>query len=263
MMAIALTVGCTEQKRTSTEDVGDTDADSAMVATDEDGWLPKAAENLFDDFFYNFATNSYVQAKRICFPLPVADGRKTSRIDSTEWQMDQFYMEKGEMTLLFDNIEQMDLTRDTTVSEAIVERIMLDVDTVVQYMFSRATGRWMLENVCLQTIGNNRNASFLTFYKQFVADSVYQRKSLNKEIAFSGPDPDDEFEEMEGVITPDFWDAFAPELPSGTIYNVVYGLPGHRSDSIVFVIRRLADDAETDITFKRHNGKWKLMKLTE
>jgi len=262
-MAAALTTACTEQKRTHADYNDDVAADSAMVAADDDGWLPKAAENLFDDFFYNFATNSCVQSKRISFPLTVTDGRKTLSIDSTDWQMDRFYMEQGEVTLLFDNIEQMDLTRDTTVSEAIVEKIMLDSDTVVQYIFSRATGRWMLDSVRRQAIAANRNASFLIFYRQFAADSAYQRQSLSDEIAFTGPDPDDDFEAMEGVITPDFWDAFAPPLPVGTIYNVVYGQQTTRSDSIIFVIRRMGDDAETDITFKRDNGQWKLTQLTE
>jgi hypothetical protein len=78
-----------------------------------------------------------------------------------------------------------------------------------------------------------------------------------------GPDPDDEFGQMEGVITPDFWDAFAPDLPHDTIYNIVYGHQNHHSDYKIFVMRGISNGQEVELTFHHEKDKWKLVKLTE
>ena len=37
--------------------------------------MPKAADELFDDFFFNFAANKKLQFKRIVFPLTVNNGK--------------------------------------------------------------------------------------------------------------------------------------------------------------------------------------------
>ena len=78
-----------------------------------------------------------------------------------------------------------------------------------------------------------------------------------------GPDPDDEFSQMEGVITPDFWEAFAPELPRDTIYNIVYGKRHNSPDEKIFVIRGISNGQEVTMTFRHQHDKWKLTKLTE
>ena len=172
-------------------------------------------------------------------------------------------MHQGEYTLIFDSEEQMELVKSTDVSEAIVEKIFLSDAFVRQYLFSRRNGRWMLNEIRNQTLPRNPNASFLEFYQQFVSDSVFQHESLSEEIDFVGPDPDDDFAQMEGVITPDFWDAFAPELPSRIIYNVVYGQQDADAHMKIFVIRGISNGQEIEVTFVRRNGRWKLKKLVE
>ncbi len=116
----------------------------------------------------------------------------------------------------------------------------------------------------LRTIPITRdiNASFLTFYHQFASDKAFQEKSLASTVQFVGPDPDDDFNMMEGIITPDTWEAFAPQLPSKMIYNIIYGKPEREGDSKVFVMRGIANGLELEMTFKRKNGDWKLTKLT-
>ena len=161
-------------------------------------------------------------------------------------------MHNGEYTLIFDSEAQMESVSDTSVNHAIVEKIFLDQGFVCQYQFDRKNGRWMLDRMNKQTMSHNPNASFLSFYRRFATDSVFRQQSLAQEIAFSGPDPDNDFEQMEGVITPDFWDAFAPELPHGTIYNIVYGHPHTHSNVKIFLLRALAF---IDIDFLQFSNK--------
>lgn len=225
--------------------------------------MPQSAEELFDDFFFNFASNRHLQPERIHFPLVVRSDAKTDSLERSEWQMDHFFMHQEEYTLIFDSEQQMDLVQDTTVSEAVVEKIFLNQAFVHRYIFRRENGRWMLDAIEKQTLSLNHNASFLSFYRRFATDSIFCHKSLSPEITFVGPDPDDEFNQMEGVITPDFWEAFAPDLPNDVIYNIVYGRQHADSDTKIFVMRGISNGQEVELTFHRDKNNWKLVKLTE
>ena len=67
---------------------------------------------------------------------------------------------------------------------------------------------------------------------------------------------------MEGVITPDTWEAFAPKLPKKMIYNIIYGEPRKEGNTKLFVLRGIANGMELEMTFHRTNGNWRLTKLS-
>ncbi len=224
--------------------------------------MPRAADELFDDFLFNFAANRKLQMERVAFPLLTVRGADSSRVKLGEWQMERFFMRQDFYTVLFDNEQQMELVKDTTVNLATVEKIYFNTGAVIQYMFHRIKGAWMLTEINTQPITTNRNASFLQFYHKFVTDSLFQTESLNETVEFVGPDPDDDFARMEGILTPDTWPAFAPELPDKMIYNVVYGTPKDTTDKKIFVMRGIANGLEVEMTFRQREGRWQLVKLT-
>ena len=152
--------------------------------------------------------------------------------------------------------------KDTSINQAIVEKIMLKKDVVKDYVFNRIRGAWMLREIRETSISENMNASFLEFYQQFVSDKVFQVKSLNSMVTFIGPDPDDDFNMMEGIITPDTWEAFAPELPSKLLYNIIYGQPESVGNEKIFIMRGIANGLEMELRFKKVNNRWLLMKMT-
>ena len=223
---------------------------------------PKAMDELFDDFFFNFAANKKLQKERVIFPLAIHGQNKDSKIEKGSWKTEHFFMRQGYYTLLFDNDQQMQLMKDTSINEAIVEKIQLRKNRVKDYVFNRIRGAWMLREIRETTIEENINASFLTFYQRFVTDSVYQVRSLNQTVTFVGPDPDDDFNTMEGVITPDTWEAFAPKLPSKVIYNIIYGTPKTEGNAKIFIMRGIANGLEMELRFKKSGGRWLLTKMT-
>ena len=167
-------------------------------------------------------------------------------------------MRQGYYTLLFDNEKHMEIVKDTSVNHAVVEKIHFDTQSIEQFVFDRKHGAWMLTLLRTIPITRDINASFLTFYHQFASDKAFQEKrekSLASTVQFVGPDPDDDFNMMEGIITPDTWEAFAPQLPSKMIYNIIYGKPEREGDSKVFVMRGIANGLELEMTFKRKNGE--------
>ena len=225
--------------------------------------VPVSVDELFDDFIFNFASSRQLQLERIAFPLTINSGSRKDTVNREDWKMEHFFMNDGEYTLLFDSHEQMENLKDTTLNEAVVEKIFLEEEFIRQYVFSRHDGKWMLCEVRNQTLPRNPNASFIDFYHHFVTDSAFQHESLSEEIDFVGPDPDNDFSQMEGVITPDSWDAFSPELPQGMLFNIVYGRQDSTSNEKIFVLRGIANGQELELTFHRKNDRWRLTKLME
>ena len=77
ILSLAVPYGCTNKKPEQTDSI---QSDSVVTATaGEDSTenlisqapMPTTADELFDDFVFNFAANRRLQLKRIVFPLPV------------------------------------------------------------------------------------------------------------------------------------------------------------------------------------------------
>lgn len=268
---LTLLVACGGNKTNTTEE--EIPADTTMSAADSIAAdeaandplanlpLPKAADELFDDFLYNFAASRKLQMERVMFPLKKVNGNKVEKIDRDHWRMERYFMRQQYYTLLFDSEKHMEVVKDTSVNHAVVEMIYFNTGAVVQHIFDRLRGSWMLTSINTIPISGSNNASFLEFYSRFSTDKEFQEESLSETIQFEGPDPDDDFARMEGVITPDTWEAFAPELPQKMIYNIIYGQPRPEGNRKVFVLRGIANGMELEMTFVRKNDTWKLTKL--
>ena len=262
-------VGCSDKKPAQVHDstsvdsiVADTQTVDSTEKLIEETPMPKAADELFDDFVFNFAANRKLQMKRIHFPLPVYHNDKLVKsIEKRAWKMEHFFMHQDYYTLIFDNQKQMNLVKDTAIDHVVIEKVFYVKKTVQQFLFNRINGEWMMTSINYKPMYTNMNASFLKFYGKFATDSAFQAEHLHNPVKFVGPDPDDDFSTMSGDIEPETWPAFAPQLPHGMIYNIIYGQKYAESNQKIFVIRGIANGMETILTFKRVHGKWMLTKL--
>lgn len=262
-------VGCSDKKPAQVHDstsvdsvVADTQTVDSTEKLIEETPMPKAADELFDDFVFNFAANRKLQMKRVHFPLPVYHNDKLVKsIGKRAWKMEHFFMHQDYYTLIFDNQKQMNLVKDTAIDHVVVEKVFYAKKKVQQFLFNRINGEWMMTSINYKPMYSNMNASFLKFYGHFATDSAFQAKYLHNPVKFVGPDPDDDFSTMSGDIEPETWPAFAPQLPHGMIYNIIYGQKYAESNQKIFVIRGIANGMETILTFKRVHGKWMLTKL--
>ena len=244
-------------------EVADTEDVDTLEQLIADTPMPQAADELFDDFLFNVVANKRLQMERVLFPLTTTRNGDTTQMARDDWRMERFFMRQGYYTLLFGSRSEMAQMNDTSLTEATVEKIYFNTGAVIQYKFRRLRGAWMLTQVDTQPIQANANASFLQFYHRFVTDSLFQGESLEAEVQFEGPDPDDDFAKMEGILTPDTWPAFPPELPDKMIYNIVYGPRKPRTDRIIFMLRGIANGLETELTFRRHGDQWRLAMMKE
>ncbi len=266
---VLIMFSCTGNKANQTEEVpADSVADS-IDTTDVDSMellitetpMPRAADAMFDDFLFNFLANKKLQKERVIFPLRVTENGTITKIEKDDWQMEHLFMRQGYYTLLFNSDKQMQLMKDTAVSEAVVEKILLAKNQIKNYFFQRIKGAWLLREIKVTPIQSDANASFLAFYQRFVNDTAFQVKSISETVDFVGPDPDDDFNMMEGVITPDTWEAFAPTLPHKTLYNIIYGKPQEEGNQKIYLLRGVANGLEMELRFKKEGGRWMLKKL--
>ncbi len=259
------TTACSDKKPVATdsltvEDTIDTVTQDTLEAIIEQQPMPKAADELFDDFFFNFAGNKKLQVKRIVFPLPVFDEDKQVRtISARQWKIDHFFMHQEYYTLIFDSRRQMSVVKDTAIAHVVVEKIHLADEQVKQYVFDRIDGLWKLTKIVNHSARNGYNASFLAFYNRFSTDSIFQAESLDDEVTFTAPDPDDDFASITGTMLPEQWDAFKPTFfPQGTIYNILYGQHYSESNHKIFAVRGISNGLEMEMTFNRRQGRWRL-----
>lgn len=264
------TTGCTEKKPSANDHVaadtaaGDTAAADSTDALIAETPMPKAADELFDDFVFNFAANKKLQFRRIHFPLPVyTDGKVVRTIEQKQWTMEHFFMRQGYYTLILDSRKALKMVKDTTIKHVVIEKIQFKQKRIQQYLFNRIDGEWMLTSLNIVPLRQSPEASFLSFYERFAVDSAYQVKSMNDLVDFTAPNPDDDFSNIEGQITADQWPMFKPAIiPSGTLYNIVYGQKPFSGTQRILMVRGIANGLEIEMVFSPKHGQWKLMKFS-
>ena len=261
--------GCNDRKPRTVDStasdtaVRDTSAADSAENLIEATPMPKAADELFDDFVFNFAANRKLQRRRIVFPLPVyRDGKVVKKIAENKWEMERFFMREEYYTLIFDNARQMNLVKDTTISHVVIEKIFSHKNLIQQYLFNKIKGKWMLTSMNYMSLAQNKNADFLKFYNKFATDTAFQVRSMAREVQFSAPDPNDDFAQISGVMMPQQWPDFKPGLiPNGTLYNIIYGQKYTDAGRRLFVIRGIANGLEIELSFRKVGGQWKLVKF--
>ena len=90
------------------DDKGEEDTDSVEQVEEEDELqlfeeppLPKAADELFDDFFFNFVSNPKFQTSRVVFPLNVSGGKSDHSLSSAEWSENDIFTSQEFYTTIY------------------------------------------------------------------------------------------------------------------------------------------------------------------
>lgn len=267
-MTMLMGTGCTDRKASSDDStyadtlLRDTLPEDSLETLLEEQPVPKAADELFDDFIFNFAANKRLQRERTDFPLKVDVYGKIKTVERNNWVMEHFFMRQDYYTLIFNSEKQMGIMRDTSVTHVTVEKISVDKNQLEEWYFNRVNGLWRLQLKSIASLNSHKDAQFIKFYNDFVTDSLFQSQSLAEEVSISCPDPDDDFSRIDGEVMPEQWSAFTPWMPSGTLYNIHYGIkPYKNTNTRLFLIRGIANGLGTELTFIREGEKWVLKKM--
>ena len=239
-------------------------ADTLQEAEVKEEPKPMVADELFDDFIFNYASDDALQRQRTVFPLPYYDRDTPLKIEADFWKHDYLFTKENCYTLLFDKEEDMDMVGDTTLTSVQVEWIFLKTRMVKRYYFERKRGMWMLEAINLREMEKGENEDFVEFYTRFVSVSVYQSKLISHPLQFITIDPDDEFSILETTLDVDQWYAFRPVMPTDRLSNINYGQKNEDlSDTKILKVNGIGNGYSNIFYFRKRGKGWELYKYED
>lgn len=239
-------------------------ADTLQEAEVKEEPKPMVADELFDDFIFNYASDDALQRQRTVFPLPYYDRDTPLKIEADFWKHDYLFTKQNYYTLLFDKEEDMDMVGDTTLTSVQVEWIFLKTRMVKRYYFEKKRGMWMLEAINLREMEKGENEDFVEFYTRFVRDSVYQSKHISHPLQFITIDPDDEFSILETTLDVDQWYAFRPVMPTDRLSNINYGQKNEDlSDTKILKVNGIGNGYSNIFYFRKRGKGWELYKYED
>lgn len=225
---------------------------------------PIEADELFDDFVFNYASDEALQKQRTLFPLPYYNGDTPSKIEEKFWKHDYLFTKQSYYTLLFDKEDDMDIIGDTTLKSVQVEWIYLKTRMMKKYYFERRKGMWKLEAINLRHIEEGENEDFVSFYARFATDSVYQSCHISDPLQFVTIDPDDEFSILETTLDMNQWYAFRPVLPADKLSNINYGQKNEDlSNTKILKVNGIGNGYSNIFYFRKRGGEWELYKYED
>ena len=247
----------------STEIVADT---LYVEEVEEEQIVPVSADESFADFLYNFALNEKLQLRRILFPLPYYTDNRKDTIAKEQWTHDPLFSQQEFYTMLYDNLDDAELEKDTASTSVRIEWIDLKAKKMKRYYFERLYGWWKLEAIDDASMpkANTSQEDFYTFYERFANDSVFQRSRVVDPLPFVAPDPEDDFQMLETTIGKEQWFSFQPKLPQDVLTNINYGQRlEQNSRTRIIELRGFGNGFNNTLYFKCRNGEWKLTRFED
>ena len=247
----------------STEFVADT---LFVEEVEEEPVVPASADESFADFLYNFALDEKLQLRRILFPLPYYMDNKKDSIEKEEWVHDPLFSQEEFYTMLYDNLDDAELEKDTASTSVRIEWIDLKNHKMKRYYFERLYGWWKLEAIDDASMPEEemKQEDFYEFYERFVNDSLFQAERVAKPLTFIAPDPEDDFQILETTIDIEQWFAFQPKLPREHLTNVNYGQRlDKNSRTRIIELRGFGNGFSNTLCFRCRNGEWKLTRFED
>lgn len=226
--------------------------------------VPLRADESFNDFIYNFATDPVLQSGRIVFPLPYYSNNVVSKIDKKYWKHDPLYTKQDFYSLLFDKEADMDIAQDTSLNSVQFEWMYMNTDMMKKYYFERRKGAWVLEAINLHAISENENKDFVDFFHEFANDSIFQCEHISDPLLFVTVDPEDDFSIIETTLDINQWLAFMPPLPKERLSNINYGQNNSsKSRYKILALKGVGNGFSNILYFKRSGDEWKLYKFED
>ena len=247
----------------STEIIADT---LCVEEAEEEPIVPVSADESFADFLYNFALNEKLQLRRILFPLPYYMDNRKDTIMKEQWTHDPLLSQQEYYTMLYDNLDDAELEKDTALTSVKIEWIDLKAKKTKRYYFERLYGWWKLEAIDDASMPKEETSheDFYTFFERFASDSIFQRSRVVEPLPFVAPDPDDDFQMLETTIGKEQWFSFKPKLPQDVLTNINYGQRlDKNSRTRIIELRGFGNGFNNTLYFKCRNGEWKLTRFED
>lgn len=261
-------LSCSNKGNNTDEAEEEEATDSVEIAEDtlhlfEEVAPPVAADILFDDFFFNFASDSKFQNQRIQFPLKVKDSNANLELTREDWHQYNRFKAQEFYSVIYERENDMDLQNDTSLNEVSVEWIYLKDEYIEKFNFHRINGKWTLTDIDKDDIHRSPNSSFLQFYAKFVSDSTFQRENLADHIKFITPSEDSDEPTTTEDIDKDEWFEMQSDMPvlHDVLVNINYGQTCISQNRKTLLIKGVSNGLYVKFKFDKRNGEWTLIEI--
>lgn len=250
-----------ETEESASEDTLYTVADTLNIV--EDTPISASVDELFDDFFFNFASDERFQAGRIAFPLTLNEEDDERQLTHDEWQEYNRFGTQDFYNVIYEREEDINIQKDTTINKVSVDWIYMNEHYVEKFNFLRIDGIWKLHSIDKQTISSIPNGHFLKFYTSFACDSVLQRQSIEEPLRFILTSEDGLDKPETEELTIDDWYNLRNDLPSfsDAIVNIDYGQPCISENKKILLIEGISNGLLLKFKFHRTGDTWKLTEI--
>ena len=255
--------GEVEMEEGQEEDLEEQEEDTLVYVLPETP-IAEAVDESFIDFIYTFIHRKAFQMERVKFPVDVRNDAgevvetlKNGRSISANMQLegyDCFVM------LLHEDQDSYEYLSNE-VPMASVKEVDLARGVQTSFEFEKLEDIWRFTGIKRGEITAHR--AFLRFYNNFANDSLFLRDHLESEIFVSLPSSDDEMQTVDGNIDAGQWEAFAPELLTGSILLLDMGPDADDSHSVKMVKCGVASSMMETLMFKKEENDWKLIRYEE
>lgn len=259
---------CRNGEQTSSEEDSKESNSSANTEVDtlhlfEEVAPPVAADELFIDFFFNFASDAKYQKQRIKFPLSMKEKGANHSITREDWHRFNRFKAQEFFSVIYERESDLELQNDTSVSEVAIQWIDLKDECIEQFNFSRVAGKWTLMNLEKEDMKDSPNGSFLKFYAQFVSDSAYQRESIVTPLRFVTPSEDAAEPTQTEELTVDDWFEMQSDLPvtSNVIANIDYGQACISQNRKTILMEGVSNGLCVKLKFDKVGAQWRLFEI--
>lgn len=221
-------------------------------------------DGIFEEFLYEFSSDTAMQRHRTRFPLPCVRGGEEVALAEADYRAMEPFGRMDVCLTLFEHDTEMEAERDTAMKKANVECLDMTAQSVRTFCFEKQEGRWHLLRIGEQKLSAYRHREFFSFYHRFVTDSLFQSCHVNDPMTFVTVDPEDDFNILEANIDMEQWFAFRPMLPEGVLVNIDYGVkPSRRPVRKILTCRSLGGNFNHTSYFRKIKGEWMLTRFED
>ncbi len=211
----------------------------------EETVIPKAADEVFDDFLYSYISST-----------SFAQGRTAGSVDELTMGVDDAAV------MIYERDNDLALQKDTSLQQVIVERIDWEENVIHNFQFDKKLGQWFLTAEEDDEISETPNASFLVFLRDFLTDSLYRHESLQLPLRFTFYSEEDEGM-IETELSYEEWTDLYNDLPQldNIMYNVDYGQSLISTNRKSMLLKGLSNGLFVKFHFGFADGRWMLMEV--
>lgn len=245
-----------EWEQDTLEDVRDT----LVLVVDKP--LPASMDELFGDFFYNFATDEFFARTRVRFPLRSRSDPDEEFITREQWLEQRPLQGRECFSIIYEREQDMEIQQDTALRQVQVWQIYLSEHREECYYFLKVEGRWVLKDYDLLDWDETPLAGFLDYLAAMSADTLMFAEYIRFPLQWVMVSEDGEETFTEELWAED-WEELRSEvpLPEGELVCIDYGQPALSENRKVLSMEGLSSGLFVKYKFDRVGGRWWLYEV--